>query len=346
MGRFHKDTKKFLFEPLFSFTEEELSEILVALGADFTRPQGENVQANRCFLHGNNSPTLGVSIHSPHPWNCFIAECHRGSDIVSLVAIAQRCDRADAIAWLFNLFPNAETTTSDVSFTSQKEAQERPFSLSPAVLAAYPLDAHNRRGFKAIAHLDLCTEEQAVEYQLGYDKRQERLLFPVFHPDGKLAGLIGRSMLIDCPKSHRWYNYDEGHFKKAKCLMGAEQPLDPKHPITIVEGPGDYIFLRSCGVPNVRGLMGADFSEFQMELVMSYGHDVVPLFDADKPGYLAKDKFKRRAQGRCRILPVHYPEEYLRRGLNDPRALGREGVKALLQTVGRPRFVSRKFSGQ
>ena len=336
------------FEPSFSLTEEQLGLLLEDLGARYARMQGDNVQSSHCFLHHNNSATLGVSIHAPHPWNCFVPDCQKGSDIIGLVAAARGKGRPDAVTHLYTLFPEIQTENKEAVFKSgpADEALGR-FILSESVMAAYKLSAKESIGYRAIEYAGYCTREQADEYGLGYDRTTHRLLFPVRHSDGVLAGLIGRCMLPNCSKDDRWFNYDEGQFKKSKCLMGSEVSLDPNHPVVVVEGPSDYVFVRAQGIPNVRATMGAEFSSYQLEQIVSYGLDIIPLFDNDKAGFIALNKFRKQVAGRCKILSCKYPLKYLDdQSHGDPRSIGAEGLKVLMSNVGKLHFSkeARKFT--
>jgi len=330
--------RRAFYEPIFRLSPDSLSQILVALGADYTRIQGNNVQANRCFLHHNNSPTLGVSLDSPHPYNCFYPGCSKGTDIIALVSRARGIDRQDAVSWIYENCEEAQTAERSVDFTLTKgeEEERRRFVLSKNTMVAYPLSAQDDIGYRALEYYgNLCTRAQADEYRLGYHLKYHRLLFPIFHSDGELAGIVGRCML---PKAkQRWFNYDEEFFKKGRVLMGSELPL-VQGPIIVVEGPSDFIFLRSCGVPNVRALLGAEFSQWQVRALLDYGRDIVPLFDHDKAGLAAKAKFRKIVGAQRRLLTFKYPASAFKDGKADPRMIPRGDVPQLLKSIGTVRF--------
>jgi hypothetical protein len=333
------DHSTFHFDPVLSMTDEQLSQLMEKLGSSYTRLQGDNVQSDHCFLHNNDSATLGISINAPHPWNCFVPNCKKGKDVQSLVAAALHIDRQSALTWIYKEFPSLLEKRGKAMFVFSKEdeAVKGRFVLAKSALAAYPLDQSNRIGYRAVQHprpphnRPLCSEAQADLYHLGYDLRYHRIIYPVFHDDGELAGLIGRCMLPSCPKEDRWFNYDEGKFKKSRCLMGAELPVDQDHPIVVVEGPSDYIVMRSLGVPNVRAFMGAEYSEFQFNMVASYGLPIVPLFDCDKAGIEALGKFRKKAsKNGLRLLPFRYPQAAFVNGKADPGNLTEESISELL----------------
>lgn len=328
-------------EPDFMLSYEELSDIMVELGASYTKMQGNNCQADHCFFHENEHPTLGISLDSPHPWGCFSGRCDaKGKTVVGLVARALNISKSQAVAWILQRFPDSRVTSRRGLFENPYSEVAKRFVLSPAVLEAYQLCADNNIGYRAIDYLSsqmgytFCTHAQADSYHLGYDRSEHRLIFPVYHADGALAGLIGRAMRDGV--KNRYYNYDEGFFKKSLTLMGAEQPVDKDHPVVVVEGPTDYIYLRSCGVKNLRAFMGAGFSDTQVDMVCDLGLPVVPLFDLDAAGRDAQKKFRELAGRRIRIKSFRYPSG----SGKDPRSIPRHLITNLVDSFGRLSLVS------
>jgi 5S rRNA maturation endonuclease (ribonuclease M5) len=329
-------------EPIFVFSEDQLADLLVKLGADYARRQGNNIQANRCFIHRNSSPTLGICIDSPHAFNCFNPLCKgRGPDAIALVSVAMKIDRPSAIAWIYQQFPTIERKKGDIRlFITGSEEEKPPFVLSESVLAAYDPREDKNIGFRAVAYYknqhgeELCLPEQVMPLGLGYDRINNMLVFPVRHKDGKLAGLIGRAMLR-VPSSKRWFNYNEGEFKKAKCLMGYEQQFE-KGPLIVVEGPSDYVYLRARGVKNVVATMGSEFSPWQLDAILNIGKDIVPLFDIDEAGIAARRKFTKEVNGRARLLPFKYPDSaFDSKNKADPRNIATKDISALIASFGR-----------
>jgi len=103
----------------------------------------------------------------------------------------------------------------------------------------------------------------------------------------------------------------------------------------VVEGPTDFIIMKSLGVPNVMALMGAEYSDFQFDLIASYRLPVVPLFDHDKAGINALYKFRAHAKKtRLRILPFRYPDSCFVDGKADPGSLTEESVGELVKSFG------------
>jgi len=314
-------------------TTEQISAVLLSLGANRTQPQGANVQSDHCFLHGNDDPTLGVSVDPPHAWNCFNPICKKGTTIFSLIRHARNTPTLrQAREWLYQLFPDLRSC--DRPFKSLSDAEDRlyqRFELPKMAMAAYPLDAHDEIGYRAVDYYGKCSREQADEYHLGYDYRYHRLVVPIYHEDGVLAGITGRHM-TDNFHGNRWYNYDPGEFRTGFVIDGQEQPLEDG-PIVVVEGPGDRINLRAMGIPNVCSLLGAEFSKWQVENLVKFGRPIVPMFDFDAAGFKGKNKFIKMVNRRVEIWGYEYPAAaFDEDGKADPGSIPHNEAEFLLST--------------
>lgn len=312
---------EYLLRPV-RLTEHQIEQLLIDCGAHRTKKQGNNVQSGHCFLHHNDSPTLGVNIDYPHNWNCF--SCHKkGPDIVTLVERAKKITRPEAFSYIVQKF-DLDLAAEKFSLQRKVDLSDEPprFELSNSALAAYPLDAENGIGYRAAAHYLGIDKPTADRFSLGYRLKDHRLVFPVFHADGALAGLIGRCLLPSCTHADRWRNFDAERFKRDRVLLGAELPVDPDRPIIIVEGPRDFFKIRSLGWDNVRATLGSDASDWQIEVLAGYGVDVVPLYDEDRAGEDGRRKLRRRLKGTS-VLSFKFPDEAIdsQTGKGDPAML-------------------------
>lgn len=312
---------------------DQIADVLLDLGANRTRPQGENVQSDHCFLHKNEDPTLGVSVDAPHSWNCFNPLCKKGITIFSLIKHARGATLKQAREWLYQRFPDLRS--SERPFKALSDASTEPlrrhFTLPHTVLAAYPLNADGDLGYRAVDYYGVCSREQADEFHLGYDRRYHRLIVPVYHKNGDLGGLTGRHMQKNF-HGNRWYNYDPGEFLTGYVIAGSEQPLVPG-PVVVVEGPGDYLNLRAMGIPNVRSVLGAEFTDWQLEELVALDRPIVPMFDHDKAGFKAKRKFIDSVNRRVEIWGYEYPTAaFGEDGKADPGSIPHDEADFLLST--------------
>jgi len=288
---------------------EDLAELLVIFGADTATISDDDVQANRCPFHNNNSPTLGIRIEFPHAVNCFNPACTaRSPDILSLVCRFLHVQGPEALAWLYDKFPHIDRVRvkaeGPFKFVTEPESNEDDNILSPAVMAAYSMSANKDMGYRAAYYYNEWSREDCDELGIGYDRLHHRIIFPVNNSRGDYVGLIGRSM-TGGPK-YRWYNYDKDKFKLSRCLLGDHLTIDSKHSINLFEGTSDYFDMLNRGIPNPRSLMGAEFSDWQVDKLLSYDKHINIILDNDKAGKKASIKIsaKLRDRGcRCNIIP-------------------------------------------
>lgn len=332
------EEENFLERPVV-LDEQQISEVLMMAGAWRTKRQGNNIQSSHCMLHGNNSPTLGICIDAPHEWNCFsCGKGGRGPDIVSFVERAMKISRKEAFAVLAEKFGIGEAPRFSLRRRLDLSTDERPrFVLSPAALAAYPLSVKEGIGYRAAKWYLGIDPPMADKFKLGYRLSDHRLVFPVFHEDGALGGLIGRSMVVDCPHENRWRNFDAEAFKRETVMMGMELPVDPDKPMIVVEGPRDFFKIRSFGWDNVRATLGASMSEWQLERLKQYELDVVPLYDEDRAGEAGRRKLRKALSGHVHVLSHSFPPEAVdpEKGKGDPAMLTPELFQVLVQSFRR-----------
>jgi hypothetical protein len=326
-----------IFMRPIKMNETQLIDLMEKLGAVYARVHGKNVQADHCFLHGNNSPTLGINIESGK-WNCFSCG-KKGNSVIELVAAAKKIHVEQAYSWILETFPDV---ILDGKFSLKRKAlrddtRER-YELSEAVMAAYDPSANEDIGYRASAYYLGIDKPMTDKLGLGYDRLNHRLIFPVRHEDGVLGGLIGRCLLKNIDKRFRWYNYDSEQFKKSEVIMGGELPVDKTKPLLIVEGPRDYCKIRSFGYDNVRATLGISFSDFQIDHVVRTGCNVVPLYDEEDNPHVRKaiSRLKKALKSHTHILSYRYPEGYAdENGKTDPACLDAEGFGKLVDSFRR-----------
>lgn len=286
-------------------SEDQLESLLYSLGANRVRRQGNNLQFDHCVIHHNNSPTLGVSLDAPFSWNCFSCGA-KGPNIASLVARVRHTDEYTAAAMIMEKY-NLSSGKKGFSLVrySSEEATRPAFKLPLSALKAYPLSSNNGEGYAwAMSYLGM-DRQTADHLRIGYSWRIKALIFPVFHQDKTLGGLIARRMGDDVQKGQRWCNLDAENFKKDSVLLGAEVPIDRSKPVVVVEGPKDYFNLRRLGVPNMRATLGTSVSEWQLDLLASYNVPLVILYDNDAPGISGRRNLVLRLRRRRAIVWQH-----------------------------------------
>ena len=157
------------------------------------------------------------------------------------------------------------------------------------------------------------TKETCNIWELGYDKRLKRLVFPIRRHDGKLVGLSGRILPSEerravaegrhVTKYHNYVGLD-----KTRYLFG-EHRLEHKKPIILCEGQIDAILTwQHLGIPCV-AVLGEGFSEIHARTIAAFEPPCVYLFpDNDAAGRLAAEKFEYGLHGRVPMKLMLPPE--------------------------------------
>jgi 5S rRNA maturation endonuclease (ribonuclease M5) len=149
------------------------------------------------------------------------------------------------------------------------------------------------------------TVESAKRWGLGYDKDQKYLVFPVRRRDGKLVGLVGRSVLKDPPRRH--HNYMG--LDKARHLFGA-QLLALGKPVVVVEGCIDAINTEQAlqGEACVVASLGEGFSQQHAKTLSSVRPPCVYIFtDGDAAGHAMASKIEYALHGLFPIFIMECP---------------------------------------
>ena len=132
------------------------------------------------------------------------------------------------------------------------------------------------------------TLESCKRWGLGFDEELGYLVFPVRRSDGKLIGMVGRSVRLNPMRRH--HNY--AGLDKSRHLFGAHL-LIPNKPVVIVEGCVDAIKVDQAleGEACVVACLGEGFSQQHARVLSSVQPPAVYIFtDGDKNGRLMGEK--------------------------------------------------------
>lgn len=123
-----------------------------------------------------------------------------------------------------------------------------------------------------------------------YDKFRQRVVFPIFSPNGRVIAFGGRT-LENRDDVAKYLNSPESPiYSKRKSLYGLFQSKDEIRKLDraiLVEGYMDLISLYQAGVKNVVASSGTSLTEEQVQLLSRFTKNIVILFDADPAGQKA-----------------------------------------------------------
>ena len=180
--------------------------------------------------------------------------------------------------------------------------------------------------------LDTCRS-----WNLGYDRKGRRLVFPVRRKDGALVGMVGRTIdKVGYPVYKNYLNFRKSLYLYGENMACRDEAPDSRLPgvngLVVVEGMLDVLWLWALGYRNVVGLFGSEASAEQISKILGYQRPVYLMLDWDKAGEKGRAKIAPRLEGRTVLLDVRGPEG------KDPGDLSAEEIR---NCVAEARFFGR-----
>lgn len=156
------------------------------------------------------------------------------------------------------------------------------------------------------------SDETARKLQLMVDPADpadgcERILFPVFGPNGDLYGFSGRDVTGRAKLKVR----DYGGLRKASCLLGAHL-ITQERPdkIIVVEGLFDMAKAWECGQPAV-AVMHSSLTQRQADILRDFSLPTYLFFDADSAGQKGAEQAGRLLFEYMPVLKTRYPRTWI-----------------------------------
>lgn len=320
-----------------SIQEEVLSLLRRHLPGRQLRPSGGGNVLTTCPFHKEGrerKPSFSVNVMKG-VYHCFT--CHVGGDIRKLLEeLGLPRERVDSETAIIKptLDRNREMMKieRDHTFVSHN-AFAAPYPLPEALLGVYDFVPEKliKAGFDA---------QLLKECEIGYDKRLERITFPIRDMFGTLAGISGGATRKDQEPKYKVYqggrkdgagHWIEGQFGP---MFDEQYPgytcenknylwnyhriwwellsmSDPSARLYIVEGFKACLWMVQNGYWNTVALMGSSMSYLQSTLIHRFGGTVVLALDNDTAGRLGTLKIGDALWEPCRskILVANYPSQ-------------------------------------
>ena len=117
---------------------------------------------------------------------------------------------------------------------------------------------------------------------------RQRLIFPIFTPEGRICGFGGRILDDGLPK---YLNSSSSLiFDKSRILYGlnfSKEAIRQEEEVILVEGYTDVMTLHQRGIKNVVASLGTSLTSSQARLIKRYTGHVFIAYDQDKAGISA-----------------------------------------------------------
>lgn len=287
-----------------------------------------------CPFHDDHSPSFWLNINNGL-WLCFSCGL-RGSlkKFLKLVGLSNSAidDAMEPVQAQLEVFRQREEHKRKSKFYGD------PFKgdvlLPEALLGVYE--------FKPLMMVEDGFEPDLLRsLDIGYDRRLDRVTFPLRDLYGNLVGISGRATLPGDEPRYKVYRGGHSNDKGEYIVGDFGENFDEEYrnfevdshrflwnshnvypsvlfdqrgwdPIIVVEGFKACIWLLQQGFPSTVALTGASISEDQCNLLVRMaGNPIILFLDNDEPGKAATRREGRRLQQSVNELWVaNYPEGY------------------------------------
>ena len=196
------------------------------------------------------------------------------------------------------------------------------------------------------------------QYEIGYDRKLERITFPIRDLYGNLVGISGRTE-FGFGNRYKFYttgfitdngyvpgdfgeNFDEVYkgytFDKSRYLWNADRVItwlieaDTDTPLIITEGFKACLWLIQSGFSTTVATMGSSISATQVSLVQRVQNPVIIFFDNDEAGRRGAQKAKRliaKSNHKTHVV------EYTNSTVNQPDDLNKKALSNIIDNACR-----------
>lgn len=246
----------------------------------------------------DNNPSFGLSITpGGQSWgHCF--SCNWHGDLNTLVFSLKHLEGDNSkllhdLKTALQLIANEEEDAVESAFdfstavTSGDDDGDNPFpqwwidSFQPASENGNAVSYLHSRGVPLSV---------ADAFDLRWDGTQKRVCFPVRDYKKQTRGLHGRAIVAGVEPTYRMYTYQQ---KNNPIVWLGEHWIDPEKPIVVAESCFDIAAVYRV-YRNVICPLTAAISEAKIKrLIKLDGYHYVTMFDPDKAGKQAEEKFKK-----------------------------------------------------
>ena len=146
------------------------------------------------------------------------------------------------------------------------------------------------------------------KYEIGFDRKRKRIIFPIRSHTGDLVGLSGRTVRGEFPR-YKIYRQELHEIlpnyalKKGKVLWGLNRFYQQRlytstpHPLVVCEGFKAALWCVQHGYPHTVALIGSHMSTEQEILLTRVSNEVVLFLDNDEAGIKAASNIMKRLNG-------------------------------------------------
>lgn len=314
-------------------SREQIVDLLNYLGVNKIRDYGKDDIQFCCPIHGENTPSAGVSIEK-QVFNCF--SCHAHGSIAWLVyeTLDEMRNLRQSEEFLENrygisvkrlIFKGNDLKRYEDQFRVITKKSER-FILPRTSIAPFKSGKETFQYFFDRGY----TKDTVKRFLVGRDLVNETVTVPCLWEDEQIAGVVGRYIDPDRRKNERfkiYYNSPTGEF-----LF----PLNKFKPIDgvgiLVEGLFTALRMHEYGYTNTLATLTNSMTDIQGNICRSKCKRWIDLSDNDERGEIATKMYKEKL-GKSVIFysdKSYYPD---REGVDDADKMTKKEVDNMIENV-------------
>jgi DNA primase len=281
----------------------------------------------------DHNPSFGICIEptSESHYNCMA--CGKKGSLSALPLVLENMeilsqDDADSLRAIIS---------ESESYSDKKESNEGYLVDRAPTLSEYNLERFQKVRKHQIKSRGILPDSVS-QFDLMWDREENRLLFPIRDVEGRLVSIRGR-YLGDAEKEGvlRYREYSElspsrRSAKKFGVWYGDHLSQEPNKALILMEGEIDLIrFKQILPRANVKAAIGAGIAKEQIKSLLSNhltSKGLVLFFDADMAGKKASEVVVKAVMNAGAMVPVYRVTEF--HGCNDIDEIIIKGGKDLL----------------
>jgi len=272
------------------YTEEQVQRVLVGSGIDI-ETEVDSDFIIFCPFHGNHRTPAGEVDKRSGIFFCF--SCHKACDLVELIMHTSGRTYFESVRYI-----KGKEQESTIENDINRQLIHKPLYTQFDEFTVKRLNNVALESPRAVTYYQgrRISKDSVIRFSLGYSDRQDMVTIPVHSPDGMLVGFVGRSV------EGKEFKNTPG-LPKSKVLFNLHRVKTAPR-VYVVESSFDAIRLDQCGFAAVATL-GANVSNFQIDLLQRYFNDIIVIADNDAAGGNMKDRLVERLGNRVTVVQLN-----------------------------------------
>jgi 5S rRNA maturation endonuclease (ribonuclease M5) len=310
---------------------QQLEDLLKSVGVTVAGSTGSDLIAYCPFHNNRDTPAFNISLSAPHLWRCHNGKCAKQGNIVSLLT-GKGYSRSEAEQMLLHGSVEIDDLLAVVEelFAEESNGPNEWGDVDPQRFR----DSDEANGWPARDYmLNRGISQEAIDFfGIGYSKKKNMAVVPVYNEYSELVGIIGREI-----ESKR-YQYSTG-LSRGQLVWNINNAREYDS-IILCEGSLDAVYVWQAGWKNVGAVLGSAISPNQWALLRKYFSEIICFFDNDDAGNALRDTVIDSVSD-LSVSFVQYPDNVVTytdrdgneqgRPVKDPGELTVEEISSMLE---------------